>query len=496
MKGTLSKKLLKFIIPLFSIPLFIMIVFYHSFLMTVVEKGTENVSRDSLVRLNSVIEKTANSQTNLSNYLIQEEDFHYFPMLTIIDKDFNIIADIQKINIGKKYHKYNQELQKYIKEVLKSQNIDVIHWQKMQLMVKPLLNSKNEIIAFTINDYSDFFNKKIITIDQTFFYILFIVIFVIFIGIIFTIIFAYQITHNINLFIDSTKIIATGDLSHQVNISSNDELDILANYFNNMVKKLKLMDDKIKNFNNQLKFRIDEEVKKNREKDKKMIYQSRLAQMGEMLSMIAHQWRQPLNAISSTCVHLTIKAQLDKANSEFVMKESENISKFVQHLSSTIDDFRDFFKTNKKLQNTNFTELLTAVLGIIESSVISKNIELIKDLRFEGKFKTYPNEIKQVILNLIKNAEDILLEKKIKKPFIKISTFKEGENYILEVSDNGGGVPDAVVEKIFDPYFSTKLKLDGTGLGLYMSKTIIEEHCGGKITVSNSKDGAVFKISL
>ncbi len=293
----------------------------------------------------------------------------------------------------------------------------------------------------------------------------------------------------------------------KVNIDSNDELELLANNFNLMAVELNNLhngmeaeiEDKTKELNNlnaNLKIRVKDEVEKNREKDKKMIYQSRLAQMGEMLSMIAHQWRQPLNAISVTCVNLNIKARLDNINSETVIKEADNISGFVQHLSATINDFRDFFKTNKKRQEIDYDQLVTAVLTIIQHSLMGKNIELIKDFQLEEKFESHPNEVKQVILNLIKNSEDILVEKKIKDAYIKVSTFKDGESYILEVSDNGGGVPEGIIEKVFDPYFSTKLKKDGTGLGLYMSKTIIEEHCGGKLTVSNNKDGAVFRISL
>jgi C4-dicarboxylate-specific signal transduction histidine kinase len=107
-------------------------------------------------------------------------------------------------------------------------------------------------------------------------------------------------------------------------------------------------------------------------------------------------------------------------------------------------------------------------------------------------FHTYPNEIKQVILNLLKNAEDILLEKEIENPTITINTYDN----ILIVKDNAGGVPDDIIGKIFDPYFSTKTKKDRTGLGLYMSKTIIEDHCGGSLSVSNDNNGAIFKIEL
>lgn len=121
---------------------------------------------------------------------------------------------------------------------------------------------------------------------------------------------------------------------------------------------------------------------------------------------------------------------------------------------------------------------------------------MIQELNCHDTFITYPNELKQVILNLIQNAEDALIEKQIENPYIKISTYKENNQLTLEVSDNAGGVLEDIIDDIFNPYFSTKIQKDGTGLGLYMSKTIIEEHCNGELSVSNSTEGAVFRIAL
>jgi len=252
----------------------------------------------------------------------------------------------------------------------------------------------------------------------------------------------------------------------------------------------------IKVLNHSLADRVQEEVDKNRKKDQQLLAQSRLAQMGEMLSMIAHQWRQPLAAISSASSALELKASLGKVDKETVIKNSQNISKYSQHLSATIDDFRDFFKPNKELSLVTYCELIKSVLSILATSVETKNITLVKDLNCNERFHTHSNEIKQVILNLIKNAEDVLVENSIVKPYIKISTYTLDNKHILEVSDNGGGVPEEIKDKIFDPYFSTKLDKNGTGLGLYMSKIIVEEHCGGKLNVTNNEDGASFQIAI
>jgi len=265
-------------------------------------------------------------------------------------------------------------------------------------------------------------------------------------------------------------------------------------------KKLEIakesINKEIEALNKNLEQRVNEEVEKNREKDRQLLQQSRMAQMGEMMAMIAHQWRQPLAAISATSASIELKASLDKLDNDTAQQKAHDISAFSQHLSKTIDDFRDFFKPNKKKTETTYDALIASVLNIIGISIRNKNIELIQELNCHDSFITYPNELKQVILNLMKNAEDALLEKKTENPYIKISTYNEDGKYILEVSDNAGGIPEEIMGNIFDPYFSTKIKKEGTGLGLYMSETIIEEHCGGKLSAINTEKGALFKIAL
>jgi len=262
------------------------------------------------------------------------------------------------------------------------------------------------------------------------------------------------------------------------------------------ITKQKQAQDEIKRLNSNLQQEVNQQLKQIREKDLLLIRQSRMAQMGEMISMIAHQWRQPLAAISSTSASLELKASLNKLDNGIVLKKAQDISSFAQYLSKTIDDFRNFFKPNKKKVETSYCHLLKSALKIIRVTLKSHNIELVKELNCNDIFISYPNEIQQVILNLIKNAEDVLTEKQIKNPYIKIYTYKQNNKYILEISDNGGGIPEDIIKDIFNPYFSTKTKKDGTGLGLYMSKTIIEEHCNGELSVMNTEDGALFRVVL
>jgi C4-dicarboxylate-specific signal transduction histidine kinase len=253
---------------------------------------------------------------------------------------------------------------------------------------------------------------------------------------------------------------------------------------------------KLRELNESLEYRIKEEVENNRVKDRQLIQQSRLAQMGEIISMIAHQWRQPLTAISASSAFLEVKSRQQQVDPQIVMKKAREISSISNHLSKTIDDFRDFFKPDNKKEITSFDEIMESVQRITEASLEYRNIQLEMTLQCHDRFMTYANKVKQVVLNLIQNAEDALIDREVAEPHISIRTYKKDRACILEVEDNAGGISEVVMEKIFDPYFSTKKKKEATGLGLYMSKVIIEEHCGGELKVKNLEKGACFTIIL
>ena len=262
-------------------------------------------------------------------------------------------------------------------------------------------------------------------------------------------------------------------------------------------KKLKETEKKLSDLTLQLEDKVKEEVKKNEEKTHHLIQQSKLAQTGEMISMIAHQWRQPLTAISATANGISLQVQIhDNITNEELLKEISLISQYSDHLSSTIDDFRDFYKPKKEKEITSLEGIIEKTISIIDSSYREKNIKVIRDYKCVQQIYTYPSHLSQVLLNILKNAEDILIEKQISKPEVKISTYIEDDCYILEVLDNAGGITNENLNKVFEPYFSTKMAKDGTGLGLYMSKTIVEEHCKGTLEAKNIENGALFKISI
>jgi len=264
----------------------------------------------------------------------------------------------------------------------------------------------------------------------------------------------------------------------------------------NAVSHDNTMKKELETLSHTLEQKVAEEINKNKQQASHMLQQSRLAQMGEMISMIAHQWRQPLASISAISGTLTIDVMMDNYKKEFFQERLDSITELSQHLSSTINDFRSFFKDKKEKETIHLNEIVFAGLQIIGPTLDSKNIVIDTDITKDIALTTYPNEIKQVLLNLLKNAEEALNENNIKNGKIKIHGYEENDMAHLKVEDNAGGIPHDIIDNVFDPYFSTKIKKDGTGLGLYMSKTIIEEHCQGHIRVENISQGACFTLSL
>jgi len=239
---------------------------------------------------------------------------------------------------------------------------------------------------------------------------------------------------------------------------------------------------------------LEEAHKETKFKESLMFQQAKFAQMGEMISMIAHQWRQPLNNISITASTMKIDILFD--NKEKLLKHTKNILSYSQYLSDTINDFRNFFKKDKEMCEVYFEDLLENIFNIIGESLSTNQITVVKRFNYKEPIVSYENELKHVLINIIKNAEDALLESRVVNPYIKIETYRDGKYAVLEISDNAGGIDENNLKQIFNPYFSTKSNKNGTGLGLYMSKIIIEEHCYGKLEAYNGSEGSIFKIKL
>lgn len=228
---------------------------------------------------------------------------------------------------------------------------------------------------------------------------------------------------------------------------------------------------------------------------KQLLSNSRSAAMGEMISMIAHQWRQPLSLINTVIATLKIKKELGILDNKIIDNSINKIEKTTKFLSNTIDDFRDYFKPNKIVGKVNISNLFEKSLFFLKGELKQLDIEYNINIDSDISIVTYKNELLQTILNILKNSIDAFKEKKKKEKRISVFVVKSEESVLITIEDNAGGIRIDNLQKVFEPYFSTKSK-NSTGLGLYMCKTIINEHLHGNISLNSSTNGTKVAILL
>ena len=245
--------------------------------------------------------------------------------------------------------------------------------------------------------------------------------------------------------------------------------------------------------NKQLQSKVDEQIEVIRQKENLLYQQSKSAAMGELINMIAHQWRQPVSSISAIASKVLLLNDLGKNNDD--SKEMQDIINHSIFISETIDNFRSFFKPSKEKEESGILEMIEKALEFTSYPLSKQIIHLHRDYNSNAIVNVYKNEILQVLINIIKNAIDQLSVCKEKDKYIYLRTKLENNSIIIEVEDNAGGILEENLEKVFEQYFTTKGK-DGSGIGLYMSSLIIKDHHNGQLTASNSKNGAIFQIKL
>jgi len=255
---------------------------------------------------------------------------------------------------------------------------------------------------------------------------------------------------------------------------------------------IQLQDDYTKTLENQ----VQEAVMKERAKDRLLIEQSKLASMGEMMEQIAHQWRQPLNNIGLINQEIYFKQKLSTLSDEDFEKCHEQIDTNIEYLSDTINNFRMYYQRNQEKETYALDDALTTVIHITEATFKFYQINIVVEQDKDARVHTIKSDIFQVFLNILNNAKDAFLENKIDNKTIRITVSSDSQNAYVHIADNAGGIPSSFIDNIFDSYFSTKSKEIGTGIGLYMAKTIIEENMQGKLTVSNKDEGACFVVQL
>ena len=277
--------------------------------------------------------------------------------------------------------------------------------------------------------------------------------------------------------------------------------DIILRQLDELNSKLVHSENELKVLNRDLQKRVEEEIdlklkkqKEANEKERILVHQSKLASMGEMIGNIAHQWRQPLTELSSILINIELFFERGKLTKQRLQDKIEDANMQISFMSKTIDDFRNFFSSGKQKELLRISTPFGKVAKLMNASLKNNNIELDIEIKDDFEIFVYPNEVTQALINLVSNAKDISVQREIKNACISLLAYRDCNKNIIEVIDKAGGVKVEPIEKVFEPYFSTKHATSGTGIGLYMTKIIIEKNNAGKITVSNSNSGAIFRV--
>lgn len=275
-----------------------------------------------------------------------------------------------------------------------------------------------------------------------------------------------------------------GKFGQRLSLSSNyHELNALKDVMNEMMDSLEQ--------------KIQAEIKQRSDQEKLLVQQSKLAAMGNMLGNIAHQWRQPISEINAILMEVEAIARYDTLSQEKLLTYIHTCCDVTEHMSNTIYDFQNFFQPSKNKESFSVMEACNNAISIINASLKYHNITLSYDYAAKDSLIIgYPNEFAHAVLNILSNAKDVLIERRVVEPSIRIN-IKTGKHFtIIRIEDNGGGIAPENIDRIFEPYFTTKHAKQGTGIGLYMTKAIIENNMQGYVNVENTDKGALFSIKL
>ena len=285
---------------------------------------------------------------------------------------------------------------------------------------------------------------------------------------------------------DTTNRIKNGETDLRSDITTNDEIGTLANSFNEMLNRLKQTTAS--------RDQLAQEIKKRQDAEDIMISQSRFAAMGEMINTIAHQWRQPISTISMDANIMIADIEFDTVDKDTFLRLAEHINERTQELSMIIENFKDMFKEDKSTKYIYIEDLFTNVFTIIGKSLENHNIKVQMNIKDNILLNTYPNELLRVLMNIIKNAKEVLVKRKIENKLIKIDVNIDANDLVILVSDNAGGIDDKIISNIFEPYFSTKEGKNSLGLGLFTGKMIVERHLKGSMRAFNNELGGCLEI--
>ncbi len=348
-------------------------------------------------------------------------------------------------------------------------------------------------------------------------------------GVIGAVWFAARITRPLSLLSASVRKVGRGEFEGELAIATNDEFGELACAYNTMVRQLKELTSKqlktedelrlqadmlekevavrqvaqedlavkqhqLEALNRILEERVKSAVDELRLKDKIMLLQGRQAAMGEMINNIAHQWRQPINNLG--LIVQNIKADYDdgRLTAEELSEYVDKAFSTIRFMSHTINDFSSFFSPDRMKTRFRPFEGLKKVVAMLEATLSLKNIVLQIQQQDDVTVEGFSNEYNQVLLNLLNNAKDVLVERRVEGAHITVTVARENGQAVVTIRDNAGGIPEEIIDRVFDPYFTTKDQDKGSGIGLYMSRMIIQDHFKGSISVANRNGGAEFTV--
>jgi signal transduction histidine kinase len=274
-------------------------------------------------------------------------------------------------------------------------------------------------------------------------------------------------------------------------------LDISINSCLN-IKDLEEKNLALNNYSANLQNEVNKAVELNKKKDKQMFEQMKMAQMGELIGNIAHQWRQPLSVISTVATGMKLKKEMNLLSDEDFSHYVDKIVENSYLLSTTIDEFRDYIKESHKKKDILIQERVRMAFKIIEPSFILENIKIIEEY-IESEpiyFRLISGELLQVLISILNNSKEAFSDKDIKNKWVKYSVRRNENKFFISIEDNAGGIPPDVIDKIFNPYFTTKHQSQGTGIGLYNCYNIVTKHLNGNLIATNTYEGAKFEIEL
>lgn len=314
--------------------------------------------------------------------------------------------------------------------------------------------------------------------------------------------FRYQTAHNTWIWIEGRGKVIKKDVDGNAiqMVGTHTNISHIKEYEQVLEKEVKMKTKELDSLNHTLESKIKEEVEKNREKDYLLQQQTRLAAIGEMMGNIAHQWRQPLSAITSSISGLKLKKEFGILEDSDIEEVNDSIINNAQFLSQTIDNFRNFFRKDQPKKKFYVMDAIKDTIGIVKASYDNYFINLEKNLDTSISYVGSENLLSQVILNILSNAKDALSQNTSEQKVVAIKLSQIDDFVEISIKDNAGGIPEDLQDKIFDPYFTTKHQSQGTGLGLYMSSQIIHNHFNGTLSVKNIEDangkGACFYIKF